>query len=317
MSKNFIILACLTQCPPNNIELTMSFITDNLTTILTYAFLYLTVVLLWAPKFKKISLWVLTLAISTAFGLVSKRITVDAVFFIIVLSIFAYFLVHQTKVIWTRVLSGIAFFVLGAGLEMHALPGFDNLQVLNKIKISTDGIPFSLYLNFDKTIVGIIILGVLNQRITKKTDWIKMLRMAMPMACILIFTLMCLSYLFSYVRFDLKLPHSLLIWSCTNLLFVCIAEEGFFRGFVQKYLCVLLHQIKYGNSLAIIISSLLFGLAHYSGGSLYVILATISGIGYGLIYFRTKRIEASIISHFLLNLVHFLFFTYPALAHHV
>lgn len=295
----------------------MNFIANNLTTALTYAFLYLTVILLWAPKFKKIPLWVLTLAISTVFGLISKRVALDSVFFIILLGMFAYCLGHQTKTIWTRVLSGVALFGLGAGLEMHVFPGFDNLQVLDKIKISTDGIPFSLYLNFDKTIVGVIILGVLHQLITKKIEWIKMLRVTMPIACLLIFILMCLSFLFNYVRFDPKLPDSLLIWACTNLLFVCIAEEGFFRGFIQKYLCLVLQHIKHGNCLAIIISSILFGLAHYHGGILYVILATIAGMGYGLIYFQTKRIEASIISHFSLNLVHFLFFTYPALTNNV
>lgn len=292
----------------------MSFIANNITTALTYVFLYITIILLWTPKFKKIPLWVLTLAISTVFGLISKRVDLDSIFFILFLVMLAYCLGNQKNPIWMRILSGMALFGLGFGLEMHIFSGFYNLQVLDKIKISQDGIPFSLYLNFDKTIVGIIILGILHQLITKKTEWIKMLMTTMPLACLLIFILMFLSFLFKYVHFDPKLPESLLIWTCTNLLFVCIAEEGFFRGFIQKYLCEGLQSIKHGNLLAIIISSILFGLAHYGGGILYVILATVAGIGYGFIYFRTKRIEASIITHFSLNLVHFLFFTYPALA---
>ena len=40
--------------------------------------------------------------------------------------------------------------------------------------------------------------------------------------------------------------------------------------------------------------------------------ATIAGIGYGWVFWRTNRIEASILSHFLLNAAHILCFTYPA-----
>jgi len=40
----------------------------------------------------------------------------------------------------------------------------------------------------------------------------------------------------------------------------------------------------------------------------------VAGIGYGWAYRRTGRIEASILTHFSLNSLHFLLFTYPALA---
>ncbi|MFZ4115592.1 MAG: hypothetical protein ACOYK6_02570 [Chthoniobacterales bacterium] len=35
---------------------------------------------------------------------------------------------------------------------------------------------------------------------------------------------------------------------------------------------------------------------------------------YGWVYHVTKRIEGSMLTHFLLNLTHLLLFTYPALA---
>ena len=62
------------------------------------------------------------------------------------------------------------------------------------------------------------------------------------------------------------------------------------------------------------IVSILFGLMHYMGGIKYIFLATIAGIGYGWIYNKTQYIESAIASHFCLNLVHFIFFTYPLLA---
>jgi len=55
-------------------------------------------------------------------------------------------------------------------------------------------------------------------------------------------------------------------------------------------------------------------LAHYMGGNNYILLATVAGVGYGWVYRHTGRIEASILTHFSLNSLHLLLFTYPALA---
>lgn len=73
-------------------------------------------------------------------------------------------------------------------------------------------------------------------------------------------------------------------------------------------------KIKHGDYLALLIAAILFGLAHYAGGTKYMILTTVAGISYGWVYLTAKRIEESILTHFGLNLTHFLFFTYPALA---
>jgi len=248
------------------------------------------------------------------FGLISQRIDFIGLVFIVILACAALCLNNKKMPITVRVLSAIVLSALGLGLGIHLLPGFQNLRVLNNVYISSNGIPFSLYLNFDKTMVGIFILGILHQRISTKAEWCKMFKTMVPRALVVIFIVAILSFSFKFVWFDPKLPHSLPIWAVTNLLFVCLAEEGFFRGFIQKYLCLTLQRFSYGNAIAIIFSSILFGLSHFMGGTRYVILATIAGIGYGWIYWRTQRIEASILTHFSLNMVHFLFFTYPALA---
>lgn len=63
----------------------------------------------------------------------------------------------------------------------------------------------------------------------------------------------------------------------------------------------------------VILVGVLFGLAHVGGGYTYAMLATVAGIGYGYAYYRSGRIETAILTHFLLNAVHAVFFTYPAL----
>jgi membrane protease YdiL (CAAX protease family) len=71
--------------------------------------------------------------------------------------------------------------------------------------------------------------------------------------------------------------------------------------------------VRHGQWWALSVASVLFGLAHAGGGPIYVALATVAGAGYGWAYLRTGKIEASILTHFALNAVHFFGFTYPAL----
>jgi len=289
---------------------------NDITTILTYAFLYLSVVLLWAPSFKKIPLWTVSFVISVLFGLVSQRIDFIGLGLILILAFVTCCFNNKKIPILVRVLCALVLCILGLGLGLagsHLLPGFQNLRVLNNVHISSNGIPFSLYLNFDKTVVGLFILGILHQRIMTKSEWRDMFKIMAPRALLVIFIVAILSFAFKFVAFDPKLSSYLPIWVVTNLFFVCLAEEGFFRGFIQKYLCFTWQRASHGNTMAILLSAILFGCSHFMGGPRYVMLATIAGIGYGWIYWRTQRIEASILTHFSLNLVHFLFFTYPAL----
>jgi membrane protease YdiL (CAAX protease family) len=64
---------------------------------------------------------------------------------------------------------------------------------------------------------------------------------------------------------------------------------------------------------AIVMVSLLFGLAHLAGGWAYALVATVASVGYGWAYQRSGRIEVAIVAHFGLNLLHFGLLTYPML----
>ena len=116
-----------------------------------------------------------------------------------------------------------------------------------------------------------------------------------------------------YVRWEPKLPAAGLLWAAANLLSTCTAEEVLFRGLVQSQLQQRWRAHPRGSAAALLVAAILFGLAHLGGGWHYVLLATLAGVGYGWVYQRTGRIEASILTHFAVNAVHFFLFTYPAL----
>lgn len=215
---------------------------------------------------------------------------------------------------WQLALAATAVLGLSIALLLHRLPGFNNPRVIDAVHFTPDARPFTLYLNFDKTLIGLFILGWCHRRLASWRDWKTMLTTTLPWSSALIGLLMTLSLAMGYVRFAPKFPAQSWLWLLVNLLFVCTAEEAFFRGFVQTQLQRLWKNRSGGRVTALIVASLLFGLAHFGGGWAYVALATVAGLGYGSIYQRTQRIEASILTHFALNTVHFFLFTYPALA---
>ncbi|HVY53652.1 MAG TPA: type II CAAX endopeptidase family protein [Gammaproteobacteria bacterium] len=267
---------------------------------LCYATFYATVVSLWLSN----KIWPILLGLFLGLALISQQVELMALLPIFLL---AFCLIYQEKI-----LLGFAAFFLCLGLDLHLFPGFHNLKLLNKILITPDALPFTLYLNIDKTLEGILILGLTLPLIRKRQEWIPVLKKLIPSAFFITFIIMLLAYVLGFIKLAPKLPNFTFIWFVTNLLFTCMAEEAFFRGFIQKNLASMMSPL-YGNYLAIFLAGILFGLMHYPAGLSYVLLATLAGLGYGWVYYKAQRIEASIITHFMVNLTHFIFFTYPAL----
>jgi membrane protease YdiL (CAAX protease family) len=281
--------------------------------LFSYTFLYLTIISLWIPKKKGVQIWHAFFLAAILLGLLSQQIRPIGIIPLILLPL-VIFKFQKTAHADIKFLLAILIIVLCVGLAAHLFPGFSSLKVINQVYLSKDAVPFTLSLNFDKTCIGIFILGLSHQLITNKSDWSNLFKRTLPLMIGIILVLITLAVFLGFVRFYPKLPGSLPIWAITNLLFISTAEEAFFRGFLQKNLSEVMKKIPYGNITALFLASLLFGLAHYPGGIKYILLAGISGVGYGFVYDKTGYIEASIMTHFGLNLTHFLLFTYPMLA---
>ncbi len=82
--------------------------------------------------------------------------------------------------------------------------------------------------------VGLFILYWLHPLVTDMREVVVMLKKMLPVAFISLISVMALSYLLGYVRFDNKLPEFIGYWMWANLFITCVAEEAFFRGFLQR-----------------------------------------------------------------------------------
>lgn len=219
---------------------------------------------------------------------------------------------------WTRgILLGLTglFALL---LALHRVPGFHNPVVVEGIRFSADARPFTLYANFDTAVAGIVLVGVLCERIATRAGWSAMLRRTAPVVLATLVIVLGLGLLLGHVRPDIKwTPYSawFLAWFLAyNLLVTCVTEEAFFRGLLLERLARAMRGWRGGVAVATLVSSLLFGLAHLGGGLQLALLATVAGVLYAAAYLRSGRLEGAILTHFALNAVHFLGFTYPALA---
>jgi membrane protease YdiL (CAAX protease family) len=253
------------------------------------------------------------LAVATVVALCMFIVAPLGLLWLVLLGLCAWIFSRRASPRWTKIVAAAGLLALAAGLMTHGLPGFTNPRVVSALRLGPDSIPFTLYLNFDKTAAGILILGFCYPRMIRAREWLAMLRETIPWALVFMGLLLVGSVAVGYVRFDPKWPQCTLLWVWVNLCFTCVAEEALFRGFIQARLQHVLRDFAGGKWIALSVAALAFGVAHGNGGATYVILASIAGFGYGWVFQRTGRIEASILTHFALNLTHFLLMSYPAL----
>jgi membrane protease YdiL (CAAX protease family) len=290
----------------------------NASAICTYGLLTFSVISLWIPikagSRNLIKPWMVILSLTVLTGMGAGYIRFTGLIAIILLGTACYAVNRkQENHRILRIVAGVLVILMSAGMLVHVLPGFSNPKIISGIYLSPDAIPYTKYLDFDKTVAGVFILAFGHNLIKEQKEWFRVFRLMVPVISITMPVVMIMSLGIGYVHFDMKFPSIFFVWAWTNLFFTCMAEEAFFRGFLQKHLVKKLSEYPYGRITGMAIVSSLFGLAHYAGGIQYIILATVAGFGYGWSYERTGYIEAAILTHFLLNTLHFLFFTYPVL----
>ena len=282
--------------------------------LLTYVWLSLAIVWLWLPpqitarepwsRFGVSGAWLmLAIGHAHAVGIVS----VVGIVAIAAFGLLCYAYSRDTSS-GLNALLALATIVFALVLMAHIVAGFSNTLIVRDAILTPGAVPYTLHMNFDKGQIGLFLLAFGPPLIASRTDWMSMLKTAVPGALALIVVLMACALLIGQIRFEPKWPALLPIWLWSNLLFTCAAEEALFRGVIQRQL-----QKSIRPAAGLIVAAIVFGAAHYAGGLWSVVLATIAGVGYGWVFWRTNRIEASILTHFLVNTAHILGFTYPAL----
>ncbi|OCQ51804.1 CAAX amino terminal protease self- immunity [Photorhabdus australis subsp. thailandensis] len=210
---------------------------------------------------------------------------------------------QQNNVI--KITTELLLLAFGVALFLHLIPGFNNLKYLDKVQAGPHSAPFSMYFNFDKALIPFLLLCCMPGLFTTK-PLAKVRPYAWIILAITIPVLLSIATALGGLAVELHMPQWLPTFILANIFFVSLAEEALFRGYIQQRLSQWVHPY-----FALIITALIFGGAHFAGGPLLVIFATLAGLIYGLAWMWSGRLWVAVGFHFTLNLVHLLFFTYP------
>lgn len=277
-----------------------------------YWLLALSVASLWIPPLGgRVPAWPVLLSATVAVAWGAGLVAPIGVAALLVLAAVCHLRQRSASTI-IRALLLTAVIVLALALALHKMPGFANPLLLRDVQVSPGAPPVTQYLNVDKAAVGILLCAYFCAPARRRADWCA-LRPAWPIVLVTPVVVLTGALLSGTVAIDPKLPPFTPLFLVTNLLFTCVAEEAFFRGVIQGGLLDALAGKRHGAAVAIGVASVLFGIAHAGGGVAMIVLATLAGIGYGLAAWRSGRIEAAILTHFLVNALRFLLVTYPLL----
>ena len=217
---------------------------------------------------------------------------------------------QRAQTIAMSCISGMSLFVVAVLALLHALPGFHNPMLFDGVQISAISLPYSLYLNYDKLLLAVVLLLF----VVPVARPVSLKALSGYIGGFALLSGLCLTIALQsgLVRVELKLPEITLLWILCNLWVTCFAEEAFFRGFIQQQMQGWLKR-PYWPWLVVVISGGLFGLAHFPAGASYVLIATLLGSYYAYCYQRSQHILLPIGLHFGFNCLHFFAFSYPLL----
>lgn len=255
---------------------------------------------------KRFSVLLLTLA--TILGLFQDVVNWPAMTLLGVIAVLAWIRV-ENPARWMQIITEVALVAIAIGLFLHFFPGFNNPRQVQDVQAGPLSTPFSFSYNFDKALIPFVLLICLPQlfRTTAFPPRYKILWLALLAAIPL---LLFIAVELGGLAVELHWPEWLGSFMLANLFFVSLAEEAFFRGYLQQRL-----RQKGGAVAALLLTSLLFGVSHFPGGPLLMVFATFAGLIYGLAWQWSGRLWVATGMHFLFNMTHLLFFTYPALQH--
>lgn len=206
-------------------------------------------------------------------------------------------------------LAGHAVFVVVAlALRQHVAPGFHNPRILDAV-LSPGAPRYRMYFNLDELLLIPVLVWAWRRARFMPDDRPVWTGVASGLASALV--VLGAGLALGMVSPDLKWPLLAPMWLLNNFLLVSLGDELLFRGYLQQGLADRIPGPR-GSVVSIGVASVLFGLAHYGGGPVFMVLAGMAGVGYGIAY-RYAGLRAAWLAHCLLNGVHFFLLTYPAL----
>ena len=150
----------------------------------------------------------------------------------VALLLVAGFAVRQQKVHAGRYLGHGLFIVLVLALAMHWLPGFYNGRGIAPQRFTDDAVPFFMYLNQDKPLIGFWLLLACPWIVGRRSLRLSIYATALGLTLSAVLALGG-ALLLGVINWAPKWPDQAWLWLVNNLLLVTLVEEALFRGYIQ------------------------------------------------------------------------------------
>ncbi|RDE24034.1 CPBP family intramembrane metalloprotease [Motiliproteus coralliicola] len=265
--------------------------------IIVWIFLFIAILTIAMER----KVWLVFFFLSIASALLLEILEITGVMIVLAGISIAYYATKQVG--WRLYLVHSLLIIWAILLATHQLPGFNNLNVIEQAVTGANSVPFSMSLNIDKPMLIFAFILLLPGMLVKPPSGNRNIYVVLSVVSLI--SLPLLGCLMGLIKPEISVPSWIILFGLNNLLITCVSEEVFFRGYLQTIFS------RYGQAVALAGSSLLFGLAHFAGGIELIILATVAGACYGLIYLATGRLYMAVAAHFSFNLYHLIFYTFP------
>lgn len=212
---------------------------------------------------------------------------------------------------WARHLLTVAVVALALVLGLHLWPGFPRWPLWSGEVVKACSIPAWWVLHLDKAAAGYVIwLCLRRTHAPASVTWpVRLGLLGGGAALVLLLALAS-----GFVHWQPALPPLWPWWLLANIGLTVVAEEVLFRGLLHGEIQRGLAGRRHAAAIAVTVTAILFALVHAGGGPLYMVLALVAGLFYGLMRVAGGHLGWAIAAHAAVNAAHFLLFSWPAAA---
>lgn len=277
---------------------------DQPTITLAFSAIFAALISLWIRSTPWI--WGSLAVLSGALGYLAGLLNIYSIISLALLFILILVLARIEMEGMKRLIVLIAVVVLSFFFLLHILPGFRSWLLFQPFGLKR-GVRWYLETPF----LGLFITTLYHPLLQSKKEWMRMVWQTIPVIFLQIIVIIYFAMSWGLISPNVNFSLAFFPWALGYLFCIILPQEALFHGVIQKELERLPHN-RLNTALSIGIPTVVFICLQLfmQFSFLYLILLTLSGIGYSILYHMTKSIESSVLCRFVLNSIYFVFFTY-------
>jgi len=199
--------------------------------------------------------------------------------------------------------------IIGFFIAIYHPEGFEYPMIWQTQQLYPGGSEFSLRLNTSKALGGYLVIVTLLFPLSRVNPMPFLRSSCLAIGAALSVAL--IAHLGFNLGWEFKLANGIAYFVMVNLFISVISEEAFFRLLLQEQLEKILPSSQLKPWIAVLFTSVLFAFAHTTEITPSFVLYFIAGSANAIVFSYTKRFSMAILTHFTVNIIHFIFLTYP------